>query len=137
MSDTFAEIVSDLDAPPILYSAVLASIERLAGTRYTTASIGLAAWQQLTLNERRNSMATLLESYASRVCLEEAERQHQAIADRPDIASCLDRFDEVCAWDAVADGDGEETTIDRATLGRLLDEIDLLRRRSIRTDVTP
>lgn len=138
MTDTFEQITAECDETPLLYATVLASLHQLSGTGYTTEQAGLHAWEQLTTDERRAALPALLECYTSRVAYEEVERAHQAVADNPDVDTCLDDGDEASAWDSVATHggaapDADETVVDRQVLTNLLSELDLLRRRSAGT----
>jgi homoserine acetyltransferase len=59
----------------------------------------------------------------------------QWIRQGQELAARLEDSDTASAWDALADHDGlipaaHETVIDRDVLTRLLDEVDLLRRRA-------
>ena len=130
----FDEIANELDPLPLLYSVTVATLERLAGTGRTTGEIGLVVWAQLGTGERRTAIPALLECYVSRVAYEQSELAHQKIADRTDIDSCLEGHDVVSAWDSVVDHTtvppaDHETVVDRGVLQRLLDEVDILRRR--------
>lgn len=121
-----------------LYNAVTAATAELLlpGVSVSHQEIGLAAWNRLSIDQRRNSLGTLLGCYTTRILDEEREKAHQEIADS-DIDTCLDQHDETSLWDAVCDAEDDETTVDKQALINALSELDLLRRRTTPTEAAP
>lgn len=121
----------------VLYRAVLQASASLLipGASVTHHAIGVAAWMHLTAEQRRDTLPGVLACYVDRVLAQERERAHQAVADSPAVGSCLEAGDAASAWDAAV-GESvlapaeDEAVIDRGVLRRLLEELDLLRRRS-------
>lgn len=132
------------EAPSDLYIATVEAMRLLTahGGQPTTEDIGRRAWAKLGPERWQEALPALLESWASRICSEEAERSAQDHADRiAQTDGCLEEGDFAAAWDAAVSRDTlpaaeYEAVIDRDLLVRLLDEITRLRRQAAPTEAT-